>query len=165
MEGWHIECCHAPPGVGDRVSWPLLWVDDDGSPGALQLDWHSRPPAAGAWVDPTDLLLRHGPLVACWRGRTAVPARGQLLADVHGGVPEQVPPVSGTVLGVEIVDQAYRLAGPRTYVPIPGDVVLRPVTRSPRWFDSGATAREPLPDAYRQDSGVLVRLRVEEPRP
>ena len=92
MEGWHIECCHAPPGVGDRVSWPLLWVDDDGSPGA-------------------------------------------------------------------------RLAGPRTYVPIPGDVVLRPVTRSPRWFDSGATAREPLPDAYRQDSGVLVRLRVEEPNP
>ena len=58
-----------------------------------------------------------------------------------------------------------RLAGPRTYVPIPGDVVLRPVTRSPRWFDSGATAREPLPDAYRQDSGALVRLRVEEPNP
>jgi hypothetical protein len=161
MEGWHIECCHPPPGVGDQVSWPLLWVDADGSPGALQLDWHSRPLAAGSWVDPTDLLLRHGPLVACWRGRTTVPTRGQLLADVHGGVPEQVPPATGTVLGVEIVNQAYRLAGPRTYVPIPGDVVLRPVTHSPQRFDSRAATAEPPPDLYRQDSGVLVRLAVD----
>ena len=28
LAGWKIECCQPPPGEGDDVSWPLLWVDD-----------------------------------------------------------------------------------------------------------------------------------------
>ena len=71
--------------------------------------------------------------------------------------------MSGTVLSLEIVNQAYRLTAPRTYVPIPGDAVLKPVSRSPRWFDSGAAAAGPPPDRCRQNSGVLVLLAVEPP--
>jgi hypothetical protein len=163
MEGWQIECCAEPPGPGDRVEWPLMWVDDPSGPGSMSVDWRSEPLEPGAWNEPGDRLLRHGPLTAYWRGPAPVPARGALVADVHGGVPEAVMPVLGTVVSVDVVDQAWRLTGPRTYVPIPGDFRLRRVARSPRWFSSDASGEEDFPDAMRDDSGVLVAVSVEMP--
>ena len=161
LEGWQIECCADPPGPGDRVEWPLLWVDDPSGPGSMQLDWQPEPLAPSTWNEPGDRVLRLGSVAAYWRGRDPVPAHGALVADVHGGVPEAVPPVRATVVTVDVVDQAYRLSPPRTYLPIPGDFRLRRVDRSPKWVSSGATGEDDLPDPMRGDSGVLVRLSVE----
>ncbi|MGY1737671.1 DUF6578 domain-containing protein [Geodermatophilus sp. SYSU D00684] len=130
-----IECCRPPPGRGDRVSWPLQWVDDPAGPGARQVPWRARP-LSGA----TDLglLLRHERLTARWRaGGAEVPGRGALLADAHGQVPEQVPPVPGRVVRVHVVVRTWRLRPPRTYDPVDGEFELRPVDRGPRWFDPG----------------------------
>lgn len=111
------------------------------------------------------LVLRQGPLSAYWRGPGPVPAHGTLSADGHGDVPEQVPPVQGSVVVVVVVEQAYRLSGPRTYVPVPGDFWMRPVCPGAR---SGSTPSprddEHRRDPVRQDSGVLVRLSVERAR-
>lgn len=163
LEAWQIECCEPPPGRGDQVSWPLIWVDDAAGPGAAQVDWRSEPLEPGASNEPGDRVLRHGPLAAYWRGRASVPPHGHLLADVHGGVPSQVPPVQGSVVSVDVVDQAYRLSPPRTYRPVPGDVRLSRVDRSPRWFDSPAPDEGRPIDLVRSASGVLVRLSVEVP--
>lgn len=163
LESWQIECCADPPGPGDRVEWPLRWVDDPSGPGNVHIDWGSEPLGPGALNEPGDRLLRHGPLTAYWRGRAPVPAHGALMADVHGSVPDAVPPVPGTVVSVDVVDQAWRPAGPRTYVPIPGDFRLRRVALSPRWFSSGASALDDRPDPRRDDSGVLVVVSVEMP--
>jgi hypothetical protein len=160
MAGWQIECCHPPPEEGRRVGWPLIWVDDPAGPGGLRIDWRSDPLPAEARNEPGDQLLRHGPLCAYWRGPGPVPTRGRLLADVHGGVPDRVPAAEGGVLAVDVVDQAYRLSGPRTYVPVPGDFRLRRVSRSPKWFSSDAQDDGARVDPLRQDSGVLVRLSV-----
>jgi len=163
MEAWQIECCEDPPGQDDRVEWPLLWVDDPSGPGSMHLDWHPEPLEPGTWNKPGDRVLRHGSLAAYWRGPAPVPQHGALVADVHGGVPEAVPPVPGTVVSVDVVDQAWRLTGPRTYVPIAGDFRLRRVARSPKWFTSSTTGEDDLPDPMREDSGVLVVLAVELP--
>jgi hypothetical protein len=161
LDGWQIECCAEPPSPGDRVQWPSTWVDDPSGPGNLRLDWRPEPLASGVRNEPGDRLLRHGSVAAYWRGPAPVPAHGALVADVHGGVPEAVPPITGTVVSVDVVDQAYRLSAPRTYLPISGDFRLRRVDRSPKWFSSGATGEDDLPDPMRDDSGVLVRLSVE----
>ncbi len=163
LEGWQIECCEGPPGRGDEVSWPLIWVDDAAGPGAVQVEWRSEPLPSGARNEPGDRMLQHSPVAAYWRGRDPVPSHGYLLADVHGGVPEEVPPVRGTVTSVDVVDQAYRLSSPRTWRPVPGDFRLRRVDRSPRWFDSGPTDEDLLPEVVRWPSGVLVGLSVGVP--
>ena len=161
LDGWQIECCQPPPSQGDQVTWPLMWVDDPTGPGGLRIDWRSEPLGSGAGNEPGDLLLRHGPLAAYWRGPAALSARGRLLAGVHGGVPELVPALRATVVSVDVVEQAYRLSGPRSYVPIAGDFRLRPVARSPEWFNSDPPVEDRLPDPMREDSGVLVRLSVD----
>jgi hypothetical protein len=163
LDGWQIECCATPPGRGDQVAWPLMWVDDVSGPGALRVNWRSEALPAGALNEPGDRVLRHGPLSAYWRGLAPVPSRGCLLADVHGGVPSQVSPVHATVVSVDVVDRGYRLGSPRTYRPIPGDFRLRRVDRSPKWFDSLATDGNRLTDVVRSTSGVLVGLAVEVP--
>ncbi|SFD90738.1 DUF6578 domain-containing protein [Blastococcus tunisiensis] len=160
LDDWQIECCEDPPGPGDQVGWPLVWLGDAAGPGGTEVDWQSDPLPAEARNEPGDRVLRHGPLAAYWRGLGPAPAHGRLLADVHGGVPDQVPVVHGTVLAVDVVDQVWRLDGPRTYVPVPGDFRMRRVARGPKWFDGGAAGRDALPDPVRWDSGVLVRLAV-----
>jgi hypothetical protein len=106
------------------------------------------------------VVLRHGPLTAWWPEATVdVPPLGTLVADAHGQVPGQVPRTTGHVVRVQVVEQAYRLAPPRTYEPVRGDFSLRPVERSPRWFDTGS-AGPPLPPSSRWESGVLVGLRL-----
>jgi hypothetical protein len=114
--------------------------------------------------DRTDLglLLRHRLLRAWWRGADArsVPVRGALVADLHGGVPEQVPPTLGRVVSVQVVRQTHRLTGPRTYEPVAGEFELRPLPRSHRWSSTGPES-DPLPDVVREETGVLVGLRLE----
>ena len=66
---------------------------------------------------------------------------------------------------MRVVEQTYqRTTG--AYEPVPGDFVLRQVGRSPRWVH-GDLDRPPdpgsLPDLARQQSGVLVGLRLETP--
>ena len=161
LDGWQIECCADPPGPGDHVRWPLIWLDDADGPGGMQVDWRSDLLPVSARNEPDDLLLRHGVLTAYWRGPAPARTRGRLVADVHGGVPEQVPPVAGSVVSVGLVDQAYRRSAPRTYVPVSGDFRLRPVPRSPKWFSSDRWDEDHLPDLVRSDSGVLVRLSME----
>jgi hypothetical protein len=152
LAGWEIECCQPPPGEGDRVEWPLQWTDDPSGPGAIELHWE---------VGDDGRLLTLGALRAHWRGTAAVPVRGSLSADLHGGA-EQVPPTRGTVLSVRVVEQAYRYTG-QGYVPIEGAYTQRPVDRSPRWF-TGRPPDEDPPDAVlRQESGVLVGLRTDLP--
>jgi hypothetical protein len=163
LHGWQLECCVTPPGRGDQVTWPLMWVDDASGPGAVQVDWQPEDLPAGALNEPGDRVLRHGPLAAYWRGRAPVPSRGCLLVDLHGGVPTQVPPVQGTVVSIDVVDQGYRLSAPRTYRPIPGDFRLRRLDRSPKWFDSPATGEDRLTDVVRSTSGVLVGVAVDVP--
>jgi hypothetical protein len=144
--GWEIECCRPAPGEGDRVTWPLLWVDDPSGPGGL--------------------LLSHGSLDAWWVGLSpgAVPGRGRLLADLHGGLPDAaLLPTPASVVSVRVVEQAYRLAMPGGYEPIAGGYVLRPVSRSPRWFGGGPSEDGPWPGVLRRDSGVLVGLRGDGP--
>jgi hypothetical protein len=69
------------------------------------------------------------------------------------------------VLGVQVVTQTYRLDPRGAYRPVPGEFELRPVPRSPRWFDGGDRSIEAndRPDVKRMQSGVLVRLAVETP--
>lgn len=107
------------------------------------------------------LLLQHRLLGAWWRGADAraVPGRGALVADLHGLVPEQVPPTHGRVVSVQVVEQTHRLTGPRTYEPVAGEFGLRQVSRSPGWFSSGPES-EPLPGVVREETGVLVGLRL-----
>ena len=73
-------------------------------------------------------------------------------------MPDELPATSGRVIGVEVVNQGYRLSQPRTYVPIDGDVVLRAVDRSPAWFGGGT--EDTLAQVMREESGVLVLLDV-----
>ena len=127
----------------------------------MQLDWQPEPLAPDARNEPGDRLLRHGRVAAYWRGRDPVPAHGALWADVHGGVPEAVLPITGTVLCVDVVDQAYRFTDRGAYVPVPGDFRLRAVPRSPKWFASERWAQDGRTEHVRSDSGVLVRLSVE----
>ena len=157
LAGWEIECCQPPPGEGDRVEWPLLWEDDPSGPGGTVLDWHVAEPVPGGF------LIDHGPLRAWWRGTaTGIPTRGSLWADLHGGS-EEVPLTQGTVLSVRVVEQAYRHT-PRGYEPIDGAYTLRPVDRSPQWFTGRPRDEHPPAEVLRQESGVLVGLRVEEPQ-
>jgi hypothetical protein len=153
LAGWEIECCQPPPGEGDRVAWPLRWADDPTGPGAVELDWHA------AEAVPGGVLLARGPLRAWWRGTGAVPARGSLWADLHGGC-EEVLPTRGTVLSVRVVEQAYRYTG-RRYEPLDGAYTLRPVDRSPTWFSGRPRDEDPPAEILRQESGVLVGLRVD----
>jgi hypothetical protein len=114
----------------------------------------------------TAALLVHGPLTLCWPGTVAdLPARGFFRGDLHAGAPDEVPPTSGTVLGVRVVTQTYRLDPRGFHGPVPGEFELRPVPRSPRWFDGGDPIIETndRPDVSGKESGVLVRLAVETP--
>lgn len=158
LAGWEIECCRPPPGVGDRVDWPLLWVDDDAGPGAVDLRWQERPAPAGH----DGRLLAHGPLTAWWPAAGDVPAHGRLVADLHGGAPGLMPSTTGTVTGVHVVTQTYRLAASGAYLPLAGAFDLRPVTRGPTSFscDGGQEPGREPPDVMRQESGVLVTLAV-----
>ncbi|MGY1732014.1 DUF6578 domain-containing protein [Geodermatophilus sp. SYSU D01045] len=154
LADWEIECCRPPPGEGDRVSWRLQWVDDPVGPGARDLRWQVRAPADDG------LVLHHGLLAAWWpQPRGDVPARGALVADAHGQVPDRVPPVTGRVVRVHVVVQTWRLVPPRTYVPVDGGFTLRPVDRSPRWFDTDRDGE--MPAVSVRESGVLVGLRLE----
>ncbi len=63
---------------------------------------------------------------------------------------------------MRVVEQAYTRQGLRTYAPLAGAYALRPVPRSPRWFT--ADRPEPPPEVLRQDSGVLLGLRI-DPEP
>lgn len=95
------------------------------------------------------------------RGTTEeVPARGALVADLHGGVPEQVPPTHGRVVRAQVVVQTHRLTGPRTYEPVAGAFEQRRVPRSPGSFHTCPDS-EPLSVVTREESGVLVGLRLE----
>jgi hypothetical protein len=154
LDGWAVECCTPPPGEGDVVSLHLWWVDDPAGPGAHEAHWHAAGPAADG------LVLDDGAVHAWWDGSADdLPSRGRLLADAHGQVPEQVPPVTGTVLSVRVVEQAYSRRGVRTYEPLAGAYSLRPVPRSPRRFASDRTG--PPPEVLREDSGVLLGLRID----
>ncbi|WP_448626869.1 DUF6578 domain-containing protein [Geodermatophilus sp. URMC 64] len=166
LAGWEIECCEPPPGEGDRVTWPLLWGDDPAGPGAVDLPWTVEEVFAGVGPMPGGLLLRHGTLYAWWIGLSAdaVPRRGSLSADLHGGLPDEVlPPTTATVASVRVVEQAYRQDATGSYIPIDGGYVLRPVVRSPQWFTGGFSGPEdPLPEVLRRESGVLVGLQSPE---
>jgi hypothetical protein len=163
VAGWEIECCQPPPGEGNRVTWPLQWMaDSDGvGVGEVENSWHVQPGPADRGA-----LLVHGPLTLSWPGTVAdLPATGFFMTDLHAGAPDEVPPTSGTVLGVQVVTQTYRLDPRGFYAPVPGEFELRSVPRSPRWFDGGDSSIEPndRPDVSRSESGVLVRLAVETP--
>ena len=128
-------------------------MDDPAGPGAREVHWRAAPTAAGS-------VLGAGPLQAWWDGPAeSVPARGVLVADDHGQVPEQVRPVTATVLSVRVVRQAYHRTGLRTYEPIAGAFTLRPVAVSPRSFHLDSP--EPPPDTLQEESGVLLGLRVD----
>ncbi len=163
VAGWEIECCRPPPGEGDRIAWGLLWGDEPEGAGALDVPWQAQPAPAGH----EGLLLTHGPLTAWWPDPVAeVPARGCLTADLHGGVPSRMRLTPGAVTRVHVVTQTYRRTASGTYVPLPGEFALRPVSRSPKWFSSDPgddPDREPPPDVLREESGVLVTLAVETP--
>ena len=111
------------------------------------------------------LFLEHDPLVAWWDGIDlgAVPSRGRLVAQLHGGLMPDVPRVTGTVVGVHVITRAYRRPGSRGYEPVPGDFALRAVTRAPKWFHR-RSGRDEYPDVDRRDDGVLVRLALDGPR-
>ena len=90
--GWEIESCVAPPGIGDRVRWPLVFCC-----GAEGTDGFDRPaPTTGTWRVERQAggatFLVDGPLVACWSERDGpvpapgtVEATGVLSATLHGG--------------------------------------------------------------------------------
>ena len=144
------------------MAWCLQWVDDPLGPGSTQVTWRPHPPGDGV----TDgLLLERGPLVAWWDGTDpgAVPSRGRLVARLHGGLVPEVPGVTGTVVGVHVVTQAYRRTGSRGYEPVPGDFTLRAVPRSPRWFHR-RSGQDEHADVDRRDDGVLVRLALDGSR-
>jgi hypothetical protein len=110
------------------------------------------------------VLLERGPLVAWWDGMDpgSVPSRGRLVAQLHGGLMPDVPRVTGTVVGVHVITQAYRRTGSRSQEPVPGDFALRAVTRAPKWFHR-RSGRDGYPDVDRRDDGVLVRLALDGP--
>jgi hypothetical protein len=163
LAGWEIECCRPPPGEADQVEWPLLWSDDPAGPGAADIAWTVHSAHARMGTGPGGLLLAHGPLRAWWIGLSpdGVPARGCLVADLHGGLPDGVlTPAAGTVLSVRVVEQAYRYTH-RGYAPIDGAYTLRPVARSPRWFTGRPRDEQPPAVVVRQESGVVVGLRID----
>ena len=147
LAGWEVECCVPPPGVGDEVVWPLRWYAGADLPGSCSLLWQ---------VDDTEpCVLRVGPLTA-WCP-TLEPGAGRLSAELHGQVPEQVPPVRGTVRRVRVVRQTYREVRPASWEAVPGRSALRDVRRSPRWFAVGAPAGAGQRSA---DQGLLLDLDV-----
>lgn len=83
-------------------------------------------------------------MTAWWHGEdpAQVTAHGCLVVDSQGGVPEQVPLTTGTVVRVGVVEQTYRRSARPVWVPVPGGFNVRSVTRSPRWFHE----KDPLPD-------------------
>jgi hypothetical protein len=140
------------PAEGDRVDWPLQWTDDPSGPGGREVAWRAARLGPG-------VVLRHGPLTAWWpEADREVPARGALVADLHGLTPAAVPSTAGRVVRVCVVEQTWRLVPPRTYVPVPGAFVLRPVRRGPsRFLDDRGDGR---PAVRVGESGVLVGLRL-----
>jgi len=170
VAGWEIECCVPPPGVGDRVSWPLEFysgeVDPDGFDRAAPDSrwWRAERRDDGA------VLLVDGPLVAYWSTyRHPAPepgvleATGVLSATLHGGsAPVDLPAVSGRVRRLWVRSQVYVPVigkGTRYRGPVAGTLELREVDRSPRWFSSGPPSAE---GPERIAIGLLVELGIDE---
>ena len=165
MDSWEIECCQPPPGVGDVVAWRLRWLDAPDGPGRMTIPWRTtalRPAGDG---EAAGLLLERDGVTAWWPDPVVadLPPVGELLAEAHVGVPEEVPATEGTVVAVHVVRHLYRRTA-RGFEPVAGTYTLRAVDRSPRWFDPGRD-RSSLgeggePSSVRAESGVLVDLRI-----
>jgi hypothetical protein len=168
LAGWEIECCVPPPGVGDRVSWPLTFHIS----GEVDPDRFDRPArVSGPWrVEVRDdgaTLVVDGPVVAYWSeyrhpapAPGVVEATGVLIATLHGGSgPSDLPAVTGRVRRLWVTSQLYAPRPsdqPRYWGPVSGTLELQEVERSPRWFSSGPTSNEPA----RHQTGLLVELQL-----
>ena len=164
--GWEIECCVAPPRIGDQVRWPLVFrrgvegPEGFDRPAPTTRTWQVERRAGGA------TFLVDGPLVACWSERDGpvpatglVEATGVLSAALHGGAtPTDLPTVAGIVRQLWVISQIFVARpeeGPRCVGPVAGTLALRKVERSPQWFDA-----QPITTGQgrRSEVGLLVEL-------
>ena len=164
--GWEIECCVAPPGIGDRVRWPLVFhrgaegTDGFDRPAPTTRTWRVERQAGGA------TFLVDGPLVAYWSERDdpapapgVVEATGVLSAALHGGAtPNDPPTVAGIVRRLWVISQVFvprPEQGPRCVGPVAGTLQLRTVDRSPQRFESQPITTK---QGRRREVGLLVEL-------
>ncbi|MGW1749956.1 DUF6578 domain-containing protein [Streptomyces sp. NPDC002092] len=135
-ESWQMECCGTPFSVGEKVSWPLRFVDADEVLGG---GWHEEFP---------EIMGAGGP----------GPQAGLLTVETHGG---KWPEVAGRVRAIRVVTQEYAETAPgsRSWEPVrgPGTRRLRRVDECPKWFaDEG-----PREKGRRfVEAGVVVTLDV-----
>src|SRR3954454_20673209 len=157
---WEIECCGTPPGVGDEVTWKLSFRSEEedifGFPGNAVADLSD----ASVEPAPSELtLLRDGTLSAEWARPDAVttPGRGFLWEGHHHLPNPGTPATEGQIRRVRLVASIYERAEGVRWTPVRGQVGMRDVDRSPKWF------RGPRPgDEHRalHEIGVLVDLAV-----
>lgn len=156
-----IECCVAPPAVGDVVSWPLMMFVDRferervAEPLRDRRRWHVE-----RWTDAT--VLSDGAVHAFWATHGAPPpppgsaeVEGVLLATLHyPPVPEGLASACGRVSRIWVLHHRYEVRGPegrRVNMRIPESVTLREVEHAPRIFRRDSAGRS-------AEDGLLVEL-------
>lgn len=182
LEAWEIQCCAAPPVVGEETSFTLSFHTDRGGgdvPGLVRsYSWtvhplrlaHDTDPAASR-LDSSATRMVTGPAVVSWAGVSAywpqapvgagaVTADGYLVGNRHGGVvPQDVPTVTGEVTRVQVLRRVLVETEPRRLQPVPGSIRLRDVQRGPRRFE-----REVVPGAVPhrviEEDALVIDLRV-----
>lgn len=174
VDGWQIECCGDPPGVGDIVDWRLSSAEDNAELlGPAIGDWHlaiplyTLAPSSSGGLAPgiVPAVAQLGGLsVYHPTGEIPLPSTvtltGTLAEDHHAGVPRTVAKTTGTVRRVWLVSVHMRHQAPRTWSLVAGSAELTEVSRSPKWFqhsypdapEDGAIGRSQL--------GILVELEV-----
>ena len=171
LDAQDIACCLAVPSVGDPVRWSLLWHDDAGHPAASEIRWASEQPLR---LDEDErrhigvesgYLLTRGPVAAWWRGAAGrrLPARGVLIADPHGFVPEAVPPIRGRAGEVSLLIGTVRETLSRHEQEVSDETSSWPIVDGQAWADWAefAALAGPLPAGHRRrPDGVVVVVDV-----
>lgn len=144
--------------VGDEVAWTLMldtnaetsrWPEEM----LVELQAKDRRSAVSGTGQEQDILRVAGKEIAADEG-VGDTARGALLEDHHAGVPDELLATRGRLRRIRVVSHQLRITGDRLWVPGPGTVRFREVTRVPDAFTSDETAEA----THWSDFRVLVDL-------
>ncbi|MBY6540312.1 hypothetical protein HQ325_16685 [Rhodococcus sp. BP-349] len=136
VDALDIEDSNAPPPtVGSLTTW-LLTFNPANTPDAVELPGHT------VWT-PELHAVRSGGITAyvahtrdTRHDRDRRLSTGTFTGTMLGGsTPDDLPTTTGIVLELHVRHQIYRETRPHSLLPVPGSDTLRPVIRSPKWFD------------------------------
>jgi hypothetical protein len=172
IESWEIECCAAPPVVGESTTWWLFLVPAGGS--SLEPEFEQTWSGTARPLFPTGspesfgaVLAIDGAAVFCHPDQLAegtlaegpCELRGHLAGTWHGGsVPEAVGRTTGLVRRVRVASQLFTRRGDGPRESMPGTPTLTDRHRSPRSFERALL--RPGDGPRRQETGVLLDLAI-----